>query len=122
MYSTKLYVHINDFSWITGEAPPPIKEGRAIVGLCRTRHLQPLIPCVVSLDESHVVIQFDRPVRAITPGQTAAIYVGKGLICLGGGEIFCHGPTFHELGKDLPPILHPSGHNDLSLVKARNKY
>ena len=67
------------------------------------------------------MIKFDRPVRAITPGQTAAIYVGKGLICLGGGQIWTHGPTFHDLGIDLPPQLHPAGNNDLSIKPIKFK-
>ena len=115
LYSNELYVQRNDFNWISGELPPPMIEGKSIPALCRTRHLQPLIPCVVSVKESYIVIQFDRPVRAITPGQTAAIYVGRGLICLGGGQIWNHGTTYHEMGIDLPSQLHPAGHNDLSL-------
>lgn len=114
LYSNELYVHIDDFNWIAGALPPPLTNGGAIHALCRTRHLQPLIPCVVKVDESHVVVKFDRPVRAITPGQTAALYVANGLICLGGGQIWMHGPNYHELGLDLPPQLHPAGHNDLS--------
>ena len=62
-------------------------------------------------------IKFDRPIRAITPGQTAAIYVGSGLICLGGGQIWEHGTTYQDLGIDLPSSLHPSGKNDLSVVR-----
>jgi tRNA U34 2-thiouridine synthase MnmA/TrmU len=119
LYSNELYVQIDQFNWIAGELPPPLmkKEGRtSIPALSRTRHLQPLIPCVISIRRnSYVVIQFDRPVRAITPGQTVAIYVGKGLICLGGGQIWNHGPTYHELGVDLPLQLHPAGNNDLSV-------
>ena len=116
LYSNELYVQIDQFNWIAGELPPPLmEEGTSIPALSRTRHLQPLIPCVISIRNSHVVIQFDRPVRAITPGQTVAIYIGKGLICLGGGQIWNHGPTYHELGVDLPLQLHPAGNNDLSV-------
>ena len=89
----------------------------SIQAMCRTRHLQPLIPCNVSIDESHVVVKFDRPIRAVTPGQTCAVYVGNGLICLGGGQIWMHGPTYHELGLDLPSQLHPAGINDLSVIR-----
>ena len=71
------------------------------------------------LDQHHarIVIEFDRPVRAITPGQTAALYVGGGIICLGGGQISSAGPSYHELGMDLPKILNPAGMNDLSVAK-----
>ncbi len=115
LYSDELFIQFNEFNWITGELPPPLLEGKSISALCRTRHLQPLVTCTISLNESHIVIKFDRPIRAITPGQTAAIYVGKGLICLGGGQIWMHGPTYHELGIDLPAELHPAGSNDLSV-------
>ena len=115
LYSNELYVRINDFNWIAGELPPPLKEEKSIVVLCRTRHLQPLIPCTLSLNDTFVVVKFDRPIRAVTPGQTAAIYVGNGLVCLGGGQIWIHGSTYHELGIELPLELHPAGNNDLSV-------
>jgi tRNA U34 2-thiouridine synthase MnmA/TrmU len=125
LYSNELHVRFDDFNWIAGELPPPLlTKGGSIPAYCRIRHLQPLIPCLISVDEDgsgshvHVIIKFDRPVRAITPGQTAAIYVGKGgLVCLGGGQIWIHGPTYHELGKDLPSQLHPAGNNDLSVYR-----
>lgn len=53
--------------------------------------------------------------RGITPGQTAALYVANGVVCLGGGPIWDHGPTYHEQGEILPSQLHPSGHNDISV-------
>ncbi len=40
---------------------------------------------VVSIDENRVVIRLRRPQRAVTPGQSAAIYLGEAL--LGGGRI-----------------------------------
>jgi tRNA-specific 2-thiouridylase len=129
LYSNELYVRIKDFSWINEIPPPPLlkrsnNNGQSssssfINAHCRTRHLQPLIPCQVSLDDdsNHLIVKFDRPVRAITPGQQAAIYVGKsGLICLGGGPIWMHGPTYHEVGLDLPSQLHPAGNNDRSVL------
>eukprot|EP00978_Attheya_sp_CCMP212_P022672 scaffold68069_cov55-Attheya_sp.AAC.1 len=107
---------------ISGEPPIPLQQsGNSIMpAWCRTRHLQPLSPCTISwdADRKYWTIGFDRPQRAITPGQTAAIYVGRdGVICLGGGPICSHGPTYHERGMDLPPLecLHPAGHNDLSI-------
>lgn len=121
LYSNELYVRVDDFNWIAGELPPPLKKGGSFPALCRTRHLQPLVPCTISLNDSHVVVTFDRPIRAITPGQQAAIYVGNGLICLGGGQIWMQGPTYHELGIDLPSQLHPAGNNDLSIHRRINE-
>jgi tRNA U34 2-thiouridine synthase MnmA/TrmU len=115
MYSDELYVKVEDFNWIAGELPRPLKEKKEMLALCRTRHLQPLVPCSVTKGDDNVLIKFDRPVRAITAGQTAAVYVGSGLVCVGGGQILKHGPTYHELGMPLPSKLHPSGNNDLSV-------
>ena len=121
LYSEELYIQADEFNWIGGTLPPPIASGERLPALCRTRHLQPLIPCTVELDQAcstpRIVVRFDRPVRAITPGQTAAIYVGGGLICLGGGQIASAGPSFHQLGLELPRMLHPAGQNDLSAAR-----
>ena len=118
LYSTELYIDANEFNWIGGSLPVPMERGKILPALCRTRHLQPLIPCSVEIEKNagnpRIIVRFDRPVRAITPGQTAAIYVGGGLICLGGGQIACAGPSFHQSGRELPRLLHPSGQNDMS--------
>ncbi len=115
LYSDELYLAADEFNWIAGELPRPLQEGKEMIALCRTRHLQPLIPCSVSCRGSHILVKFDRPIRAITPGQTAGIYVADGLVCVGGGMIMKHGKTYHELGLTLPSILHPSGANDKSV-------
>jgi len=117
LYSDELYIKADQFNWIVGELPRPLREGQEMIASCRVRHLQPLIPCIVSRNDSHVVVKFDRPVRAIAPGQTAAIYVGGGLVCVGGGQIWMQGPTYHELGRALPSSLHPAGANDLSVER-----
>jgi len=119
LYSDELCIQVEDFNWIAGEIPQPMKYGQQMRALCRTRHLQPMVPCQVSWNSSTstFIVKFDTPVRAITPGQTAAIYVCDGLICLGGGPIWKRGPSFHELGLPLPSILHPAGHNDLSVLR-----
>ena len=119
LYANELY--ITKVHWIANQIPPPLLEGKQRMrALCRTRHLQPLIPCEISFSKDVLVVRFDRPVRAITPGQMAAIYVGgSGLVCLGGGPISDRGPSFHEQGLDLPQELHPAGHNDLSVDKRR---
>ena len=116
LYSNKLHLpHIN---WIGKSPPPPLQSTGRMRAMCRTRHLQPLVACDIVANNKGYTLHFDKPVRAITSGQTAALYVGdNGLVCLGGGAIWQRGPTYHEMGLDLPPELHPAGHNDLSLQK-----
>lgn len=116
LYSDELYVNYDEFNWIAGEVPIPLRETNNLPAFCRIRHLQPLIPCCVTALKNQLVIKFDRPVRAIAPGQTAALYACGGVVCIGGGPIVSRGPTYHELGKELiMSSLHPSGINDLSL-------
>ena len=72
LYSNELYMKQEECNWIVGEEPSPLRETNELVALCRTRHLQPLIPCVISKQrracQDYVVIKFDRPVRGMTPG------------------------------------------------------
>lgn len=107
LYSVEFYLNVTDFNWITGEIPQPLKDGRHMRALCRTRHLHPLTPCRISWDSSRstFIVNCDYPVRAVTPGQTAALYVCDGLICLGGGPISFHGPSFYDLGLPVPCLL-----------------
>jgi len=65
--------------------------------------------------KNRIVIIFDIPIRGITSGQTATIYIASGKVCLGGGSIWDNGPSYHAQGKVLPLVLHPAGHNDLSV-------
>lgn len=114
LYSDDMW--INDMKWIGGELPAPLRETGRLRVDCRTRHLQPLISCEIKFDTSSDAyrIHFDQPIRAITPGQMAVFYVGD--VCLGGGPIVERGPSHHHRGLELPDILHPAGHNDLSVI------
>jgi tRNA-uridine 2-sulfurtransferase len=71
---------ISDVSW-TGQAPKlPISLGITI------RYHHPDYPALIFSDNSGMLhIRFEKPQRAITPGQSAVIYDGEK--CLGGGVI-----------------------------------
>ncbi|MDD2757911.1 MAG: tRNA 2-thiouridine(34) synthase MnmA [Patescibacteria group bacterium] len=72
----KKEIEVKNINWIAGRAPKfPLK--------CevRLRHRQPLQQCVVKKNR----VVFNKPQRAVTPGQFAVFY-SKGE-CLGGGEI-----------------------------------
>jgi len=143
LYTDELWVDFISFNWIglggtesdrygmgLDHIPRPLVEGKSIKLLARTRHLQPLASCTVSwrrvnsniqssiTNRGHLIVHFDNPMRAITPGQIVALYAGSdGLICLGGGPIKSKGLSFMDRGMTEISLtaLHPSGHNDLSL-------
>ena len=67
-------------TWL-GEAPAgPMR------GAVQVRYLSPALPAVVTpLPGGQVRVDFDRPVRALAPGQAAVVYDGDRV--LGGGFI-----------------------------------
>ncbi len=66
--------------WPAGSPPASRFECEA-----RCRHRQPLQPCRVEIAGKTMRVEFDRPQRAITPGQSVVLYrEGE---CLGGGII-----------------------------------
>jgi len=68
-------------NWVSGEVPQ--KPFRAEVKIRYKAQPQPA--WVESLGDDRVRVQFDEPLRDITPGQAAVVYDGE--ICLGGGMI-----------------------------------
>ena len=67
--------------WISGQAPSP-----PFVCTARIRHQQSLQPCtLVSIAGHEGSVEFERPQRAITAGQSVVFYSGDE--CLGGGII-----------------------------------
>ena len=117
LYSSELYVKLNEFNWICGEVPPPLISGNSMPVFCRIRHLQPLIPSEVIWDRVNqmLIVRFHRAVRAVTAGQMCVLYAANGTVCLGGGAIWKSGETYFERKCPLPKLLHPSGSNDLSV-------
>jgi tRNA U34 2-thiouridine synthase MnmA/TrmU len=128
LYSNRIY--IRNFHWILGGRPPPLP----FRAKCRIRHLQPLVDCEIIVSHSDsdspggnsgttmYEVRLDSPLRGIARGQVCAIYSGGragDLVCLGGGPIEQRGPTYWEMQRDLPQILHPAGLNDLSLATIR---
>lgn len=76
----KQEIELEKINWINGQQPKfPLK--------CevRLRHRQPLQKCRIKNEESRITIEFDKPQRAVTPGQFAVFY--KNGECLGGGAV-----------------------------------
>jgi len=72
---------VNQVNWVS--IPKPEKSIKCQVKI-RNQH-QPASATLSVLDENKVRIEFDKPERAITPGQSAVFYDGE--ILLGGGII-----------------------------------
>ena len=72
---------VRDVNWISGRAP----EG-SIRCEAKARYRQQAMPATAEpLEDGSVLLTFDEPVRAITPGQAAVFYRGEEV--LGGGVI-----------------------------------
>ncbi|WP_110643069.1 MULTISPECIES: tRNA 2-thiouridine(34) synthase MnmA [Salinicola] len=73
-------VYCEPATWVAGK-PPASTRLRA-----KTRYRQQDVPCEVTLlAEGELEVRFDRPQRAVTPGQSLVLYEGD--ICLGGAVI-----------------------------------
>jgi tRNA-specific 2-thiouridylase len=70
-----------NLSWVHGKAPDtPVRCSAKI------RYRQPDQGCTVeAVDERRIRVVFDRPQRAVTPGQSVVFYQDEE--CLGGGII-----------------------------------
>ena len=72
---------ITDVNWI-----PSIKPQEAIKCNTKFRYRQKDNPVTLTfIDENTVKLEFDQPVKSVTPGQAAVFYDGD--VCLGGGTI-----------------------------------
>jgi len=70
---------LSEIHWITATPSLPLR--------CRakTRYRQPDQDCLLTAVDGGYVLQFEQPQRAITPGQSAVLYLDE--VCLGGGVI-----------------------------------
>ncbi|MDX1696571.1 MAG: tRNA 2-thiouridine(34) synthase MnmA [Ketobacteraceae bacterium] len=82
--------------WIDGKGPElPLRC------TAKTRYRQPDQACeILPLEDNHYVVSFDRPQRAVTPGQYVVFYDGD--ICLGGGVI-------EATERDMATLEHTAG-------------
>lgn len=71
---------LTDLSWVAGDAPYS-KFDCSI----KTRYRQADINCRVEIFGDRAQVTFNKPLRAVTPGQHAVFYDGE--ICMGGGII-----------------------------------
>ncbi len=70
-----------DLSWVAGRAPE-----LPLACHCKTRYRQPNQACTITaIDDGVASVEFSRPQRAVTLGQSVVFYAGE--ICLGGGII-----------------------------------
>ncbi|MFT5676688.1 MAG: tRNA-specific 2-thiouridylase [Paraglaciecola sp.] len=79
LYSTGLIA--NQLDWVDRKGP-----AKAIRCTVKTRYRQQDISCMLTpqADDS-ILVEFDQPQKAVTPGQSAVFYADQ--VCLGGGII-----------------------------------
>ena len=77
----KKEVVVANLNWINDVPKFPFKC------LARLRHRQNLVKCILKQEKNkkQIIVEFQKPERAVTPGQFAVFYKNKN--CLGGGVI-----------------------------------
>ncbi|MFR1854477.1 MAG: tRNA 2-thiouridine(34) synthase MnmA [Beduini sp.] len=82
---------ISDVNWIMSEKPQGKFKCQA-----KFRYRQPDNPVVIEfIDDTTIKVEFEKPVKAVTPGQAAVFYLDE--LCLGGGTI----DKVYKDGKEL---------------------
>ena len=99
LFSQRMRVSCDAFSWISGAEPVGVLGRERDGGTSGTggglrvklRYRQDPVACTVEREREAngpgdvYVVHFERPQRAVTTGQVAALYQGE--VCLGGGTI-----------------------------------
>jgi tRNA-uridine 2-sulfurtransferase len=69
----------------------------------KVRYRQVEEDCMVEIQRDKIIVQFEKPQRAVTVRQSIVLYQGE--TCLGGGIISKINSDFYERGISLPEIL-----------------
>lgn len=81
-------LHAYKLDWVDALPPADIFTEDGLRSMSKSRYRQPDQACRVfatNTDGSEVRVVFDKPQRAVTPGQSAVFYIDE--VCLGGGVI-----------------------------------
>jgi len=84
LFKNSLKVHANEINWLRPDCK--IRLGESLKVQCRIRYRQPLVEATLHLLDEGLFIQFQKPMKGITPGQFAAWYntdkelLGSGVI------------------------------------------
>ncbi len=81
LYSKKLIA--SGLSWVSPEIEKKLSSIKNLQARIRYRH--PVNPCKISLKRGKAYVEFSKPQRAITPGQSVVFYSNEELS--GGGVI-----------------------------------
>ena len=94
-----------EVTWISGCSPSDFPK-KPLVCRSKIRYRQPDQACTVeALENGEIKVSFAVPQRAVTPRQSIVFYQGD--VCLGGAIIQAGGPSYHQQGLELPPIVSP---------------
>jgi tRNA-specific 2-thiouridylase len=74
---------LEDATWILGASPA--EPGEWLRVKARLRHRQPLQDAQIQVNGREILVRFDVPQRAVTPGQSTVFYLDGE--CLGGGIV-----------------------------------
>ena len=106
LYCNYVKLNTTNFHWVNNNKPPSKlvnydydnDDGGEMKGMCRIRHRQSLTSCTFKLKGAELIVYFDSPQYAATPGQVCALYCTDGIECYGGGIIEEKGESYYEMG------------------------
>ena len=83
LLSKGLFVEQDEIHWVRPDLEIPIGSSQKY--MARIRYRQPLTECTLYREEDGLYVIFDKPQKAISPGQFVAWYEGEE--CIGSGVI-----------------------------------